>query len=51
MRNLRCITFVLLAGSIAAQESQNEEITERRIAVSEFRDKMMAGWMGLRKNS
>ena len=44
-----CILFissVLLAGSLVAQEVEEEEITERRITVSEFKDKMMGGWIG-----
>jgi len=34
----------LLTSSIFAQQA--EEITERRITVSEFKDKMMGGWIG-----
>jgi len=37
---------VLFSGSIAAQQAADEEITERRITVDEFRDKMMGGWIG-----
>ena len=41
------LAIIITAGSatvISAQEE--EEITERRITVSEFRDKMKGGWIG-----
>ena len=45
--NLKCILAIVIAvGSNMTNAQEEEEITERRITVSEFKDKMMGGWIG-----
>lgn len=45
--SMLAVVIILAGGSITLTNAQeDEEITERRITVSEFRDKMMGGWIG-----
>ena len=44
---LLVVAIILAGGSLSTINAQEaEEITERRISVSEFKDKMMGGWIG-----
>jgi hypothetical protein len=40
------VLFLLLGISASFAQEENESITERRLKVSDYRQKMMAGWIG-----
>ena len=38
--------FILMGAEVSLAQSEDETVTERRLKVSDYRQKMMAGWIG-----